>query len=91
MPRFSAFDFLRDAGATESLARDWLKVRSTKRLADTETAMTGFLDEVSKSKRGIDEILRTCCTKGWGSFEAVWLGNSKNGKGATEDYFAGAI
>lgn len=91
LPRFSAIGFLKDAGATESLARDWMKVRAKKRLADTETAMTGFLAEVGKSKRDINEVLRTCCIRGWGGFEAEWLLNSKNAKNAPEDYFAGAI
>lgn len=96
LPRFSAIGFLKDAGATESLAKDWLKVRSKKRLADTETAMVGFMNEVSKSKRSIDEILRICCTKGWGSFEADWLTNTKNGKfesvaAMTAELLAGAV
>ncbi len=89
--RFSALSFLKQAGANETLARDWLKVRRAKRLAATETAMTDFLVEVEKSRRTVDEILRTCCTKGWGGFDAKWLSNVMHKKDAPEDYFAGAI
>ena len=91
LSRFSALVFLKQAGASETLARDWLKVRRAKRLAGTETAMADFLAEAAKTKLSLDDILRTCCTKGWGGFEAKWLANAKHQKDAPVDYFAGAI
>jgi hypothetical protein len=85
-PRFSALDALKDAGATESLARDWLKARAKKRLADTETAITEFMQEVGKSKQDINDILRVCCKRGWGGFEANWLNNSRNSSQRSDEY-----
>jgi len=89
--RFSAMAFLKNAGASDQLAKDWLQVRKAKRLASTTTAMTDFLDEVGKSKTRIDDVLRICIKKGWGGFEASWLANAKHRKDVPEDFFAGAI
>jgi Helix-turn-helix domain len=70
---FGARKFLLAAGASSSLADDWLKVRKTKRLANTETAFMDFLAQVEKAGGNIDAVLRHCILKGWGGFEAEWL------------------
>ena len=90
-PRFSALGFLVEAGADKKLAKDWLAVRAKKKLASTETALDEFVQEVLASGKSIDEILRHCCVKGWGGFEAGWMKNQRNAIKADEDVFAGCI
>ncbi len=90
-PRFSPLGFLVEAGADKTLAKDWLAVRSKKKLAGTETALSEFLQEVGRSDKTIDEILRFCCVKGWGGFEAAWLRNPRNATKVDDDVFAGCI
>lgn len=70
---FGARKFLLAAGASSSLADDWLKVRKTKRLANTETAFMDFLAQVEKAGGNINAVLKHCILKGWGGFEADWL------------------
>jgi hypothetical protein len=55
------------------LVEDWLKVRKAKKLPVTPTALEGFMREVSKSGISLEAVLRRCCEKGWGGFEAKWL------------------
>lgn len=90
-PRFSPLGFLLQEGADQKLAKDWLSVRTTKKLAGTETALTDFLSEVGKSGKTIDEILKICVVKGWGGFEASWLKNQRSAARVEEDVFAGCI
>jgi hypothetical protein len=59
--------------ADRQLVEDWLKVRKAKKLAVTATALEGVLREVSKSGLSLETVLRKCCEKGWGGFEAQWL------------------
>jgi hypothetical protein len=60
------------------LVADWLKVRKEKRLALTDTALEGFMREVRKSGLSLETILKKCCEKGWGGFEAKWLESDYN-------------
>lgn len=74
-PKFSALDFLLEAGVDRQLAVDWLEVRKTKKLASTKTALQDMLDEVAKTGTSLDSALKLCCTRGWGGFKAKWLQN----------------
>lgn len=69
---FCAQVFLSKAGVEKQLAEDWLKVRKTKRLADTETALAAILKEIEKTNRPINEIFKICCVKSWGGFKDSW-------------------
>jgi len=69
---FCACDFLLKIGVEKQIAKDWLKVRKTKRLADTETALTSIMSEIEKTGKPINEILKICCVKGWGGFKISW-------------------
>lgn len=55
------------------LVEDWLKVRRAKKLAVTETALAGFRREAEKSGHTLEFVLRLCCEKNWGGFEARFL------------------
>lgn len=75
--RFRASEFLLNAGAEKQLVTDWLKVRKVKGLANTETAFTLFLKEISRSGLEINSVLTTCCHRSWGGFNADWLQKDK--------------
>ncbi|WP_233863517.1 hypothetical protein [Paraburkholderia adhaesiva] len=74
-PRFDAGTYLRSLGVADDLAADWLAVRKGKHLTATRTAMAGVLREVEKTGLPLPDVLRICCEKGWGGFEAHWLEN----------------
>lgn len=72
-----------DFGFDEMLVNDWMIVRSKKKCANTETAFNGFITQVKKSQRPINEVLRICVERSWGGFDAKWLEkeiNINNGK-----------
>lgn len=71
--RFSFKSKLMEAGAEKKLCEDWLKVRKAKKAANTETALKGFLSEVEKSGKTIDEILTICIENSWKGFKASWI------------------
>ncbi len=55
------------------LVEDWLAIRKLKKLAVTETAISGFTGEVNKAGVTLEEALIKCCYEGWGGFKASWL------------------
>ncbi|MBC8722108.1 hypothetical protein F6X37_11035 [Paraburkholderia sp. 31.1] len=77
--RFDAQARLESLGVEPQIARDWLTLRSGKRLKPTETAFAGVLREAQKAGLSMNDVLRVCCTRGWGSFEASWLHGHAHG------------
>ena len=75
--KFNAFAFMCDLGYNESLVKEWFEVRKLKKLKNTETALTGFNNEVLKTNKPINEILKTCVEKSWGGFKNEWLTKEK--------------
>lgn len=61
-----------NSGAKENLVVDWLKVRKTKKATNTETALKGFLLQVDKSNRNINDVLKKCIESSWSGFNANW-------------------
>jgi len=72
---FKFFDSLILLGGEKNLVSDWLKVRKTKKLTNTETAFKNFVAEIEKSKKDINFILNKCVVNSWGGFKAEWLQN----------------
>ena len=66
------------AGVSESLWKDFLKVRKEKKLAITETALKGIEREAKLANKSMSEVLQICCENGWGGFKASWLTNLSN-------------
>lgn len=66
------------AGVSESLWKDFLKVRKEKKLAITETALKGIEREAKIANKSMSEVLQICCENGWGGFKASWLANLSN-------------
>lgn len=71
--RFDAHAHLVSLGVDPRVARDWLRLRKEKRLAPTETAFEGVMEEAKKAGISMNDALLTCCKRGWGGFEAKWL------------------
>jgi hypothetical protein len=70
-------------GVDDKVAEDWLSLRKKKNLAPTATSFEGVLLEAGKAGMTMDQALRTCCTRGWGGFDAAWLdkGGARSGGG----------
>ena len=75
-PRFDAQAHLESFGVPPEIAKDWLAVRKTKRLAPTVTAFDDAKAEADKAGISMAEAVRTCVIRGWGGFNASWLGES---------------
>lgn len=69
---FSFLKNLIELGAEKILAEDWLKVRKTKKMTNTQTAFDSFENELKKSQRNINDVLKKCCSESWGGFKASW-------------------
>jgi len=57
----------------ENLVDEWLKVRKSKKLTNSETALNGFIREVELTGIDKNEILRLCIERSWGGFKASWM------------------
>lgn len=72
-PQFDLFKALKGAGVNAATAHDWLQVRKTKRLANTETGWQETLAEIRKSGYSAEFCIRTAVAQGWAGFRASWL------------------
>ena len=70
---FDGEKFLEEYCDDKQLIDDWLKVRRTKKAANTETAFKGFITAVNKSNLSVSEALRVCCENNWKGFNVKWL------------------
>jgi hypothetical protein len=81
-PSTVIFDFkksLIDAGGEVDYVEDWLKVRSKKKAANTQTAFNLFIAEIKKANYTIDDALKECITRNWQGFKSEWLNKQNNG------------
>jgi len=62
----------------ENVLSEWLEVRRKKKAVNSETALKGFMREVKKSKKSVNEVLQTCVENSWKGFKAEWLNNTMN-------------
>ncbi len=77
-PAPKKFDFRKamlDYGFEEFLVDDWLKVRSTKRATNTETAFNYFISEIEKRTCNINEMLGHAVVNSWSGFKHTWVDN----------------
>lgn len=56
---------------------DFLTLRRSKKLPVTETALKGIEREALKARLTMDQAIRICCERGWGSFKADWIKDKK--------------
>ncbi|WP_219847282.1 hypothetical protein [Burkholderia gladioli] len=72
-PRFDAQAHLVSRGVDPQVAEDWLKLRKDRRLTPTATALEGIEAQAAEARMTLEAVIRLCCNKGWGGFEASWL------------------
>jgi hypothetical protein len=70
--KFSFFQSMINYGFEKKLVSEWISVRKTKKLSQTETAFKNFIIEVEKTKADKNEILTECIVKSWGGFKSGW-------------------
>lgn len=75
-PRFDAQAHLEALGVESKVARDWLTLRTGKRLKPTQTSFEGVQREAQKAGMSMNDALVTCCTRGWAGFKAEWVTTS---------------
>ena len=71
--KFNAVAFLCSLGFNENLVKEWFEVRKLKKLKNTETALKSFNEEVFKTGKQPNEVLKICVERSWGGFKSEWL------------------
>jgi hypothetical protein len=71
--RFDPISHLLSLEVDGQVVEDWLALRKSKKLPATKTAFDGVQKEALKAKFSMDEAIRECCSRGWGSFKADWV------------------
>jgi uncharacterized protein YdaU (DUF1376 family) len=61
------------SGVTESVFKDYLEVRKTKKAKWTETALKGLAKEAEKAGISLQDAMELCCARGWVGFKAEWI------------------
>jgi len=64
---------LLDLGIEKQIVSDWLKVRSKKKSANTETAFYSIMNEIGKSGLSANECIKQSVIKSWAGFKADWI------------------
>lgn len=64
-------------GVSESVFKDYLEVRKTKKAKWTETALKGLVREAEKANMTLQEAMELCCARGWVGFKADWVKDQK--------------
>jgi hypothetical protein len=60
-------------GVSDSIFKDYMEVRKTKKAKWTETALKGLIRESEKAKITLQEAMQICCERGWVGFKAEWI------------------
>ena len=75
------FDFektlIEDFNCDNQHVRDWMQVRKTKKAANTETALSNFINECQKNNFSVSEAVKICAERSWQGFKYEWLENNK--------------
>jgi len=86
----SKFNFKKELislGVSAQVASDWLKVRSKKKAANTETAFKSIKSEIKKSPIPANDCIRIAVEKNWQGFKSEWINNLQNqSNGAKENF-----
>jgi uncharacterized protein YdaU (DUF1376 family) len=60
-------------GVSESVFKDYLEVRKTKKAKWSDTALKGLVKEADKAGLSLQEAMELCCARGWVGFKAEWI------------------
>lgn len=83
-PKFNFELAMQQFGFSEHLITEWMQVRKTKKMTNSETAFYNFVNEVKKINIDKNELLKLIITKSWGGFEAKWYHNQQSVNTAKE-------
>lgn len=83
-PKFNFELAMQQFGFSEHLITEWMQVRKTKKMTNSETAFYNFVNEVKKINIDKNELLKLIITKSWGGFEAKWYHNQQSANTAKE-------
>jgi hypothetical protein len=92
--KFNFSEQLIQYGARKEFVIEWLEIRRTKRLANTEGAFKRFMVQVQETGKDINQVLEICIDRSWGGFKNEWLKKSEKSKygrldeGAIQRYIA---
>jgi uncharacterized protein YdaU (DUF1376 family) len=64
-------------GVSESVFKDFLEVRKTKKAKWTDTALKGLTREAEKAGMSLQQVMEMCCSRGWVGFNADWVKDAK--------------
>ena len=60
-------------GVSESVFKDFKKLREKKKAPITETALKGLEREAKKANMSLQSVMELCCERGWSGFKADWI------------------
>ena len=68
------------SGVSDSVFKDYLEVRKTKKAKWTQTALKGLIKEAEKAGMSLQEAMELCCARGWVGFKADWVKDQQKPK-----------
>jgi uncharacterized protein YdaU (DUF1376 family) len=71
-------------GVSESIFKDYLEVRKTKKAKWTDTALKGLQREAAKASITLEKAMQICCERNWVGIKAEWLKDEVKTKQAWE-------
>lgn len=69
---------LLEHGFEKNLIIEWFVIREKKNVANTTTFFKSFIEEVNRSGKNQNDILKICVENSWAGFKVEWLENIKN-------------
>jgi len=60
-------------GVSESVWLDFVALRKSKKAPLTNTAINGLIREAEKAKMTLEQVMSTCCERGWVGFKSDWM------------------
>jgi len=64
---------LTPVGVSESVFKDYKKLREKKKAPITETVLKGLEREANKANMSLQSVMELCCERGWSGFKADWV------------------
>ena len=71
-------------GVSESIFKDYLEVRKTKKAKWTDTALKGLQREANKANISLEKAMQICCERNWVGIKAEWVKDEVKQKQAWE-------
>ena len=64
-------------GVSDSVFKDFKKLRDKQKAPITETAIKGLKREAVKANMTLEQVMQLCCERGWRGFKAEWAETAK--------------